>query len=82
MNVLDDVTILRVEAGLRGLTGRDLARLAGVHEATVSRVLAGKISSRDTLRRLQCAVHREIFEGNQRERLELAGGPDDPDKAA
>ncbi len=62
MNVLDDVTILRVEAGLRGLTGRDLARLAGVHEATVSRVLAGKISSPETLRRVQRAVHAELFD--------------------
>ncbi len=59
---MDAVTLLRVEASLRGLSGRDLARRAGVHEATVSRVLSGHIKSPETLRRLQRALHAELFD--------------------
>ncbi len=59
---MDPVTLLRAEAALRGLTGRDLARRAGVHEATVSRVLSGDIKSPETLRRVQRAVHAELFD--------------------
>ncbi len=74
---MDAITLLRVEANLRGLTGRDLARRAGVHEATVSRVLNGQITSPDSVRRLQRAVHAELFDAG-----EPAGSPDDPGRAA
>ncbi len=70
---MDPVTLLRAEAALRGLTGRDLARRAGVHEATISRVFSGHIKSRETLRRVQRAVHAELFDDAG---AELAGaGP-------
>jgi transcriptional regulator with XRE-family HTH domain len=75
---MDAIALLRVEASLRGLTGRDLARRAGVHEATVSRVLSGQITSPDSVRRLQRAVHAELFDAG----VDPAGGHPDGDHAA
>jgi transcriptional regulator with XRE-family HTH domain len=47
---------LRRECARRGLTGAELAQIAGVTEATVSHVLNGRMASYTTIRKLARAL--------------------------